>query len=199
MDDTVRLNPPAAISMIEEATAELGFGMPSAPRTGSILRMLAASKPGGRLLELGTGTGLSTAWILDGLDGQGKLDSIDSDAVMQKVARRYLGSDARLTLHTADGDTFLESLVAEQRKFDLVFADTWPGKLRLLDETLGLLNTGGFYVVDDMLPQPNWAQLDLGYDHPRAIRELVETLETDSRLTTTKLAWDTGVIVAVRK
>jgi predicted O-methyltransferase YrrM len=40
--------------------------MPSEPRTGAFLRELCAGKPGGNLLELGTGTGLATAWMLDG-------------------------------------------------------------------------------------------------------------------------------------
>jgi hypothetical protein len=47
------------------ATA-LGFPMPSEPRTGAFLRALCAGKPGGNLLELGMGTGLVTAWMLDG-------------------------------------------------------------------------------------------------------------------------------------
>jgi predicted O-methyltransferase YrrM len=33
-----------------------------------MLRMLAASKPGGRFLELGTGTGIATAWLLKKID-----------------------------------------------------------------------------------------------------------------------------------
>jgi len=39
--------------------------MPSDVMVGALLRLLAAAKPGGRMLELGTGTGLATAWVLD--------------------------------------------------------------------------------------------------------------------------------------
>jgi hypothetical protein len=31
-----------------------------------------------------------------------------------------------------------------------------PGKYDLFEETFALLKTGGFYIIDDMLPQPNW-------------------------------------------
>ncbi len=199
MDDITKLNPPATIAAIERATAELGFCMPSAQPTGSLIRTLAASKPGGQLLELGTGTGLATAWILDGLDATGKLDSMDNDGEVQAVAQKFLGDDPRLTLHVTDGDEFIHSLAAAGRQFDLIFADTWPGKLRLLDEALSLLNRGGFYVIDDMLPQPNWPDLDVDYDHPAAIRELIAALETRADLHVTKLAWDTGIIVGVKK
>ena len=68
MDDFAHLNPPAALPAILGRTEALAFPMPSEPRTGAMLRVLAASKPRGRLLELGTGTGLCTAWLLDGMD-----------------------------------------------------------------------------------------------------------------------------------
>ena len=47
--------------------------------TGSLLKTLAASKPSGRFLELGTGTGLATAWIIAGLDEKSSLISIENN------------------------------------------------------------------------------------------------------------------------
>jgi predicted O-methyltransferase YrrM len=61
--------------------------MPSEADTGALLRFLAASKPGGRMLELGTGTGLATAWLLDGTGRCASLVSVDVDPVVQDVAR----------------------------------------------------------------------------------------------------------------
>lgn len=198
MDDT-NLQPPTRVAAIEQATSDLGFGMASGKWTGALLRTLAASKPGGRLLELGTGTGVATAWILDGMDTTSTLDSLDNDADAQAIAGRFLANDSRLTLHLSDGDEYIQQLHAHGRRFDFVFADTWPGKLRLLDETLDLLNPGAFYIVDDMLPQPSWGSLDLGYDHTAAIKNLVGVLDGQSGLHLTKLGWDSGIIVAVKK
>jgi hypothetical protein len=56
---------PTAYTGIDHATSQSGFTMASDSQTCSLLRTLAASKPAGRFLELGTGTGLSTSWILD--------------------------------------------------------------------------------------------------------------------------------------
>jgi hypothetical protein len=70
MLDSVNLNPPSVLKDIEEATRAIGFTMGSDLLTGSLLRTLAASKPSGIFLNLGTGTGLSAAWILDGMDAQ---------------------------------------------------------------------------------------------------------------------------------
>lgn len=198
MHDQVNLNPPAVLDQIEAATAAAGFTMASERLTGSLLRTLAASKPDGVLLELGTGSGLSTAWLLDGMSRTARLETIDNDGTIQAIAKQYLGHDPRLTIYTMDGDEFIHMLTAAKRTFDFIFADTWPGKLRLLDETLALLKPGGFYVVDDMLPQPNWATLDLSYDHPAAIRELTATLEAHPDLHVTKLSWATGILLATK-
>jgi len=67
LNDTVNLARPVALNGIERDTAAVGFTMISEHKTGALLRALAASKPGGAFLELGTGTGASTAWILDGM------------------------------------------------------------------------------------------------------------------------------------
>src|SRR5690606_12617419 len=120
--------------------------------TGSLLRTLAGTKPKGKFLELGTGTGLSTAWILDGMDKNSKLVSIDFDAEFLSIARQYLGEDPRLELELIDGEKWVEA--NRERSFDYIFADTWHGKYLLLDEVLEMLHIGGLYIVDDMLPQP---------------------------------------------
>ena len=53
---------------LQARTVALGFDMPSDARTGALLKALAASKPRGDLLELGTGTGLATACLLAGME-----------------------------------------------------------------------------------------------------------------------------------
>ena len=66
MDDRRIPGVPSALPAIEAETLKIGFGMAGERPVGSLLRTLALSKGKGRFLELGTGTGLSTAWILDG-------------------------------------------------------------------------------------------------------------------------------------
>lgn len=49
------------LERIAARAAAAGFDAGSAPLVGELLTTLAASKPGGRFLELGTGAGLGTA------------------------------------------------------------------------------------------------------------------------------------------
>lgn len=182
---------PAAWNAIQARTAALGFDMPSEANTGALLRFLAAAKPGGRMLELGTGTGLATAWLLDGLDASASLVSVDVDPVVQDVARQHL-KDGRLRFVLADGLDYVRA--QPPASFDLIFADAWPGKYEALDETLALLKRGGLYVIDDMLPQPNWPE-----GHPARVDALVARLGPHPDLVVTRLAWASGVIVAARR
>ena len=192
MEDLRYLHPPAQLPAIEARKTELQFSMASTPLVGTMLRTLAASKPGGRFLELGTGTGVATAWILDGMDAQSTLISVDNDQAVQQVARECLGADDRLTLELCGGVAFLQCQSAES--FDFVFADAMPGKYEGLDEALAVVSVGGFYVIDDMLPQPNWPE-----GHADKVPVLIEKLAANSSFDILPLIWASGVVVAVRR
>lgn len=183
---------PQTYLKIQKATEESGFSMASDLAACSFLRTLAAAKPGGNFLELGTGTGLSTAWILDGMDQNSKLTSIDFGESVLSIATQFLGSDSRLELELIDGEEWVKK--NREERFDFIFADTWHGKYLLLDEVLSMLKIGGLYIVDDMLPQVNWPE-----GHAEKAEKFIEKLELIPFLKLTKLNWSTGIIVAVRK
>jgi predicted O-methyltransferase YrrM len=182
---------PSVWHEIEARSVALGFDMPSDARTGALLKALAASKPGGRLLELGTGTGLATACLLAGMDDASRLVSIDVDARCQAVARELLGSDRRVSFELMDG---LEFIRAQSRQsFDLVFADAWPGKYDDPDGALGLLRRGGLFIGDDMLPQANWPERQ-----QQRVDNLIAHLQALQDWTTVTLCWGSGFVIATR-
>ena len=120
---------PASYLSIDKATKEHGFTMSSDLLTCSLLRTLASSKPASRFLELGTGTGLSTSWILDGMDSNSTVISLDNDETLLRIAQTFLGLDKRLNLVHSDGEEWVKSNLGQ--KFDYIFADTWHGKYLL--------------------------------------------------------------------
>ncbi len=189
-DHQISSRPPVLDAIFAETQA-LGFKMASEPQTGSLLRTLAASKPHGKFLELGTGTGFGTASILSGMDADSCLESVESDATVLAVARRHLTGDRRVIFHHEDGANFLQR--AQGRFFDFIYADTWPGKFTHLAEALALLAPGGFYIIDDLLPQPGWPE-----GHAPKVPRLIAELESRTDLSMTKLCWATGLIVATK-
>jgi predicted O-methyltransferase YrrM len=192
VDDCIDLNPPAALATIQRAAQTHGFAMSCDDRTGALLRTLAAARPRCRALELGTGAGVSTAWILDGMDAASTLLTIDSDAAVSAIAAAHLVGDARVTFRVGDGELLLRDLAGQ--RFELIFADTWPGKFYALDACLDLLAKGGHYVIDDLLPQATWPE-----GHAPKVGALVETLERRRDLVLVKLSWASGLLLATKR
>jgi predicted O-methyltransferase YrrM len=187
-----QLNYPVTLELLQRDDEALAFRLASDPLTGSLLRTLAAIKPDGRILELGTGTGVGTAWLLDGMDSESRLISVDNDPNVIAVAKRYLEVDRRVTFFTEDAASVLSRL--PKAAFDLIFADAWIGKYTHLEETLHLLKPGGLYVIDDMLPQTSWPS-----DHRQSANRLVHELERRIDLVITKITWSTGIIIAAKR
>ena len=192
MNDAILIKAPASLEQIAARSKNLDFGMASDPRTGALLAALVASKPSGSFLELGTGTGIATAWLLSGMDATSTLISVDVHPEFQAVAREVHGHDARLTLVLEDGIQFLHKQSPET--FDLVFADAMPGKYESLDEALALVKPGGFYVIDDMLPQPNWPE-----GHGVKADALTDRLSRETEFQIAPLSWSSGILLLVRR
>lgn len=182
---------PENYNSLLEATREAGFGMPSDIDTGALLRTLTASKPGGNFLEIGTGTGLATLWLSAATGKDSALTSIDDNPVTTAIANKYVQNQA-VSVITADGYEWISNYSGV--KFDLIFADAMPGKYDLFEETIALLNDGGFYIIDDMLPQPNWLE-----GHAARVAAFIERLDARTDLVLAKLNWSTGIIIATKQ
>jgi len=125
MNGTGYIIPPAVLESIEADTIKIGFKMGSDRLTGALLRTLAASKPGAQILELGTGTGISAAWLLDGMDQASHLTTVDNYANAVEIAKRHLGADDRITFHVKDGAEFLVEAHGKAIRDDLCRCLAW--------------------------------------------------------------------------
>lgn len=192
MEDSNIIDKPEIYSELETKSKEIGFTMPSDLYIGTLLKTLITSKPKANLLELGTGIGLSFSWMIDGMDSESKLTTIDNDPELTKIAQNYFGGNKRVDIKCTDGAEWIKNYKGE--KFDLIFADAWPGKYSEIDEILNLLKVNGFYIIDDMSAQSNWPK-----GHQEKADKLIEYLENREDLNLTKMNWSTGIIIATKK
>lgn len=190
MNDTV-FEAPFNYKKIQIESEQIQFSMPSDLQTGCLLRTLVSSKPGGRFLELGTGTGLSLSWMIEAMDEHSTIVSVDNNKLYQRIAESYFGNDRRVSIVCDDGNKWLKK--NKHERFDLIFADAMPGKYESTEEALALLPVGGLYVIDDMLPQPNWPA-----GHEKNVERLISDLEQRKNLRLTKLNWSTGIVIAAK-
>ncbi|MFD6160021.1 O-methyltransferase [Nocardia sp. NPDC060256] len=190
MNDEPSVVPPLVVQA-QKAAADAGFVMSCTNRTGALLRTLAASKPNGRVLELGTGVGVGSAWLLSGMTINSQLITVEADRPIAALARGVLGDDARIAVHTTDADSWLDDYTGSG--FDLVFADCRPGKFRRRDDLLKLLLPGGLFIGDDLLPQPMWSA-----GQPTRVGQFLAEIPTQEGMHVTLLNWDSGLVIGAR-
>ena len=125
--------------------------------------------------------------------GAKELTIVEKDSTMYEFIKKT-AKDLRIeNLQVIKMDVFRFINQCAQQ-FDFIFADAMPGKYDLFDETIAMLNSGGIYIIDDMLPQPNWP---LGHDEK--VRSFINGLESRNDLLMTKMNWSTGIIIIAKK
>jgi predicted O-methyltransferase YrrM len=192
MNDSNIQDIPTIHTEIASKSEEIGFTMPSDMYIGTLLKTLISSKPGAHVLELGTGIGLSLSWMIDGMDENSRLITVDNDPELISIAKGYFGKDERVQIICDDGSEWIKNYQGDA--FDLIFADAWPGKYSEIDEVIELLKVGGFYIIDDMTVQSNWPD-----GHDKNVNRLVAYLEDRTDINLTKMNWSTGLVLAVKK
>jgi predicted O-methyltransferase YrrM len=181
---------PLAVADAKRRASELRFGMSCEDDVGRLLTVLAAAVPsGGRLLEIGTGVGVGTAWIVAGLDERTDVEvlSVEIDPRLSNATRDWPWPDY-VQIVTADVMAELETIGT----FDLVFADASPVKYSNIDSLLKTLRPGGILVMDDLGP-PNFSE------RQRADKDaLCRSLMNHHELHVVDIEWSTGLIVATK-
>ncbi|BCJ39892.1 hypothetical protein GCM10010168_27510 [Actinoplanes ianthinogenes] len=185
------MNTPAAVSAAQERARAAGFTMSSEESCGRFLGVLAgAVRPGGRILEIGTGSGAGLGWIVAGLGGRSDVEvhSVELDPAIHALAAAAEWP-SWVRLHLGD----VHDLYPVLGSFDLIFADAPGGKWTDLDRTIAALTPGGLLLVDDMRPE-RWGSAD----HERLTGEVATTLLTHPGLNAVELTWSTGLILCSR-
>jgi demethylmenaquinone methyltransferase/2-methoxy-6-polyprenyl-1,4-benzoquinol methylase len=182
---------PPLVAAAAARAHQAGFPMSCDPAVGRLLAVLATHLPeGARVLELGTGTGVGTAWIVSGLLPRTDVTvtSVEKDpATAAAAASGYWPSFVDLRRD----DALL--VLGEGGTFDLIFADAPGGKWEGLDRSVAALRPHGLLVVDDMTPEPDWTDR-----HRAAVDEVRQALLTAPRLISAELPVGSGVILSAR-
>ncbi|HET7018229.1 MAG TPA: class I SAM-dependent methyltransferase [Streptosporangiaceae bacterium] len=148
---------PELVQAAERLARELGFPLTRQeagpdrhsaclPGVGGFLAMLAAGAAS--IAELGTGTGVGTAWMVSAMPADGRLITVEIDENQAATVRQLFSADRRVEVIT--GDAAAE--VASRGPFDLIFADSGIRDDAGFNGLVDLLNPGGRIVMDDVTP-----------------------------------------------
>jgi predicted O-methyltransferase YrrM len=168
---------------------EQGFRISSEPRTGAMLRVLAASKPAARILEVGAGTGVGAGWLLAGMDPEARLTALELAPDLARLCGELLADDPRAEVVRTDATTWLEQYSGPP--FDLVFVDTMEHKFHRRDLVFAHMSDGAIFVADDLLPSDTWSAA-----HPAAVEQFRKEILSEPDLVATLCDWSSGLLIA---
>lgn len=140
---------PSRVRDAKALATQLGVTTKCSDEAGGLLQLLAASRPGSLIGEIGAGCGVSTAWLLGGATPDARLVTVEREADRAAAVARLFAGDPRVTVLSGDWE-----LIAAHAPFDLLFVDAAPPKHRFPERVLPLVAPGGMVVLDDLTPLP---------------------------------------------
>jgi predicted O-methyltransferase YrrM len=179
---------------------ELGC-VPVLPGAGMTLQVLAKASRANTVVEIGTGAGVSTVYLLRGMDPTGIITTIDVEPEHHRAAKVTLaeaGFPASRTRMIAGRALDVLPRLTDAG-YDLVLIDAnksdYPSYLL---HALRLLRPGGMVVLDNALwhgKVPDPAQRD---HDTTAIRETLKAVRDNEDLTTVLVPAGDGLLVAIK-
>jgi predicted O-methyltransferase YrrM len=187
-----------ALVAARSRAAEIGVSSVDAA-TGAVLKLLAAALGARTAVELGTGAGVSTLWLLRGLTPDGVLTSVDSDGEHQRLAKASLAdagvASGRVRLIQGRALEVLPRL--SEAAYDLVFCDAARSENPdYLSAALTLLRPGGMVVFAGALAGGKVAEPTARDSETVSMRELARLVRDEERLSAALIPVGAGLLAA---
>ncbi|MBI2279999.1 MAG: class I SAM-dependent methyltransferase [Bacteroidetes bacterium] len=119
---------------------------------GRVLSMLSHMIKPLNILEIGTYTGYSAICLAEGLQKDGKIDTIDINEELESIAKKYFvksGIENKINSWFGDAKNIIPTL---NKKYDLVFIDADKiNYSNYFDLVFDKINIGGYIIVDNVL------------------------------------------------
>ncbi|WP_407671992.1 O-methyltransferase [Oerskovia douganii] len=184
-----------------ERAAELGC--PAVlPGVGAVLQALAAALAARAVVEIGTGTGVASLWLLRGMPEDGVLTTIDVEVEHQRAAKEAFAEEGIRATRTRTipgrASDVLPRLTDGAYDLVLVGADrhSYP---EYVEQALRLLRPGGILAVDGALVGDRVADPARRDEVTAIVREVGRSLRSDERVLPALIPSGDGLLLGVRR
>jgi predicted O-methyltransferase YrrM len=185
------------LRVAREHAADLGIEYVS-HQVASLLELLAASIQAQAIIEIGTGTGISGAALLEGMKTGGVLTSIDLEAEYQRHAKELftsLGCESNRTRLIAGRALDVLPRFSD-RAYDLIFVDADAGDYpAILNQTKRLLRIGGLVIFHGAFAT-GMADASARDYEATAMRDIATELRSDNAWLPSLLTVGSGLFLA---
>ena len=152
---------PPLVQRAIDLAQQQGFKSSCIPEVGRLLGILASHVQHGSVGEIGTGTGVGSAWMLSHLAPTTRFVTVEADAERASAVQDLFRDQPNAQVIHGDWREILA-----YGPFDLLFLDTGPAKApssspegdAAVEMTLSALRIGGMVVMDDLTPEEYWPQ-----------------------------------------
>ncbi len=164
---------------------------------GKILEMISRMIQPQNILEIGTYTGYSAICLANGMQGQGKLHTIEINPELHDFAQKYFekaGISHKVVQHTGNA---LEIIPELNTSWDLVFIDAdKENYLNYYKHLIGRVKIGGFILADNVLWDGKVISPGKNPDkETRGIIEFNEYIQLDKRVENVLLPVRDGIMI----
>jgi predicted O-methyltransferase YrrM len=142
---------PQLVSECKKNAEKVGFSASCTNEFGRLLYTLVGQVKGS-ILEIGTGYGVSTAWIISAMTNKTKLISIDINQEQVSNSRKLLLQED-VEFVCGDWKELLGS-----GPFDFIFADVTDAKKENPEKLFDVMAVGGILIMDDFTPEEYWPE-----------------------------------------
>ncbi|MFE7134225.1 O-methyltransferase [Streptomyces sp. NPDC057638] len=190
-----------ALRWARDRAREAGLS-PVSPGTGAALRLLAATTDAKAVAEIGTGTGVSGIYLLQGLRPDGVLTTVDLVPEHQQFAKQSF----RAAGYAANRARFIPGRALDvlprlaDGGYDLVFCDgDRMESLDYLAESLRLLRPGGLVCFEGVFAGGRTVDSAAQPAEVLRLRELLRAIRESQELLPSLLPVGDGLLCAVRR
>jgi predicted O-methyltransferase YrrM len=190
----------AVLLAARERAVDIGAGAVT-PAVGALLSLLVKLSGGKAVVEVGTGAGVSSLWLLSGMSEDGVLTTIDIEPEHQLIAKQAFSDGgigpSRTRLISGRAQEVLTRLA--DGSYDLVFIDADPlDQPEYVIEGVRLLRSGGVIVVHGAALGGRAGDPAAHDTEVAAVREAARLIAENELFTPALVPLGDGLLAAVR-
>ncbi len=167
---------------------------------GKLLEQISYMIKPSRILEIGTFMGYSALCLVKGLQGGGKLHTLELGKEQAKTAQGFFDESSyknEIILHIGDAAALIETL---KETWDLVFIDADKvNYIRYYEAVLPSVRNGGFILADNVLFHGEVLKKPITGKNAIAIQAFNEHIQEDERVEKVMLTVRDGLFLIRKK
>jgi caffeoyl-CoA O-methyltransferase len=165
---------------------------------GRVLSMLSHMIAPKNILEIGTYTGYSAICLAEGLQGGGKLFTMDINHELEAMTRSYIQKAGMEEIIDFRIGNALEIIPEIDARFDLVFIDADKNNyINYYNMVFDKVNIGGYIIADNVLWSGKVLEPDSSLDEDtKTLKEYNQLIHNDKRVENVLFPIRDGLMIA---